>query len=135
MSDQLVVDRAGETALVGAGHFACGFRRVALEDVAAGPCLGFERDSLDFPLDAAGWWRLATTRAFAWHMGNVVEPWMAESVDEIEQISQVDGVEQRIELPEVGRGRPSRLGVVPVGLRDRLAVRLGPRIASVSPRR
>jgi hypothetical protein len=129
VEDQLVVERAGVTALVGAGHFACGFRRAALDDVAPGPCLGFERESLDFPLDAAGWWRLATTSAFAWHLGNVVEPWMSEQLTRPEE-PEHPGQPERIDLPDVDRGQPSWLGRVPVGLRDRLAVRLGPRISS-----
>jgi len=125
--DQLVVQRSGVTALVGAGHFACGFRRAALDDVGPGPCLGLEKESLDYPLDRAGWWRLATTRAFAWHMGNVVEPWMEEELDALRSASGPDRGD--VELPVVDRGRPSRLGVLPVGLRERVAVRLGPRIS------
>jgi hypothetical protein len=122
---QLVVDRADVTALVGAGHFAYGFRRKALDDVAPEPCLGWERESLDMPLDAAGWWRLATPAAWALHLGNAVEPWMAGELE-----AQRSGPQSRqLPLPRVRPGRPSRLGVLPMAVRDRVAVRAARRIA------
>lgn len=124
--DQLAVERRSTTALVGAGHFACGFRRAALQDVAPGPCLGWERESLDLPLDAAGWWRLATPEACALHLGNVVEPWMAA---ELEAQRRVD-LPERTRLPGLAVGRPSRLGRVPVGLRNRVMVRLARRLTA-----
>ncbi|MGZ4695306.1 MAG: hypothetical protein ACXWA3_16925, partial [Acidimicrobiales bacterium] len=123
-SDQLVVERGPVTALVGAGHFACGLRRAALDDVAAGPCLGWERESLDLPLDAAGWWRLATPTAWALHLGNVAEPWMG---DELEA-QRAAATPERIVLPVVAEGRPSRLGRLPPAVRDRVAERAARRV-------
>src|SRR3954447_14784648 len=79
--DQLVVEREGVTALVGAGHFACGYRRAALDDVGPRPRPRVGEEARGGPLDAAGWWRLATTVAYAWHLGNVVEPWMGEELE------------------------------------------------------
>ena len=122
---QLVVDRGAVAALVGAGHFACAFRRAALDDVAPGPCLGWEEESLDRPLDAAGWWRLATGKAWALHLGNVVEPWMAGELDE----QRADGPTSRVALPPVGPGRPGRLGRVPMAVRERVAVRAASRVS------
>jgi len=124
-ASQLVVERGTATALVGAGHFACGFRRAALDDVAPGPCLGWERESLDLPLDVAGWWRLATPEAFALHLGNVVESWMT---DELESQRSPDRP-GRIALAEVSPGRPSRMGAVPMAIRDRVSVRAARRVS------
>ncbi len=124
-ASQLVVARGSATALIGAGHFACAIRRAALADVPPGPCLGWERESLDVPLDAAGWWRLATPGAWALHLGNVVEPWMAEELE----AQRADSRPDRIALPVVADGHASRLAVLPLALRDRLAERAARRVS------
>jgi hypothetical protein len=116
-ADQLVVERRGTVALVGGGHFAAALRRAALDELAPGPESGTERDGFDRPLEAAGWWRLAAPRAHALHLGNVVEPWMAG------ELAAPRGPTSRLALPTVSNGRPSRLGVLPQAVRDRLGAR------------
>ncbi len=123
-AEQLVVERGPVTALVGAGHFAFGVRRAALRDVTPGPNRTSEREALDLPLDSAGWWRLATPQAWALHLGNVVEPWMA---DELEA-QRAATTPERLPLPAVGRGSPSRFGRVPMAVRARVAERATRRV-------
>ena len=38
----------------------------------------------DRPPDVGGFWRLATPRAYAYHLGNVPEPWMPELLAQVE---------------------------------------------------
>jgi hypothetical protein len=114
--DQLVVERQSVTALVGSGHFAGALRRAAVDDMPRGPGLSSERETLDLPLDQAGWWRLATPAAWALHLGNRVEPWMASELD-----AQVGAATEL--RREVDPGHPSPLGRVPTAIRDRVAER------------
>ena len=83
---QLIVGRAGSYACVGCGHFVCTLRREVVAAMPSGPslrALGGRADErwLDIPADRAGLWRLSTTRAYAWHMGNTPEPWMFEELE------------------------------------------------------
>jgi hypothetical protein len=82
---QLLVRRGDGAALVGCGHFVCTIRREVVAAMPHGPslrALGGRASErwLDIPPDRAGFWRLATTRAYAWHMGNTPEPWMADEL-------------------------------------------------------
>ncbi len=82
---QLVVNRGGTVACVGCGHFIYTIRREIVAGMPAQPALrplGGRSSArwLDEPPDRAGFWRLSTTRAYAWHMGNCAEPWMVEEV-------------------------------------------------------
>jgi len=82
---QLVVDRKGVVACVGCGHFIYTIRRDVVPRMPTQPALRplggrSVAQWLDIPPDRAGFWRLSTTRAYAWHMGNVAEPWMAEEL-------------------------------------------------------
>lgn len=83
---QMVLGRNGVTACIGAGHFVCTLRK---QVIAALPCnpsrVGAAGNSeetwIDMPPDAVGFWRLSTTRAYAYHMGNIPERWMHEELD------------------------------------------------------
>lgn len=82
---QLIVRRNGASACVGCGHFVFTIRREVLAAMPKEPSLrpiegNSEEKYLDAPTDRLGLWRLATTRAFARHMGNVPEPWMYDEL-------------------------------------------------------
>jgi hypothetical protein len=83
---QIVLRRNGASACVGAGHFICTIRKEVVPAVPPDPCgrhvHGAEDRWLDQPPDALGFWRLSTTRAYAYHMGNVPEPWMYRELKE-----------------------------------------------------
>ena len=77
----LSVKRANFFAVVGCGHFVATYRKDIFSfspKKATGLLYATEadRDYLDVPVDKAGFWRLATTVNYAYHMGNVVEDWM-----------------------------------------------------------
>lgn len=83
---QLVVERAGVTACIGAPHFVLTLRRAVIGGIPPEPSRRAVGDSevrwLDEPADRLGYWRLSTSRAFAHHMGNVAEPWMDDELAE-----------------------------------------------------
>ncbi|PKA82118.1 glycosyltransferase involved in cell wall biosynthesis [Ulvibacter sp. MAR_2010_11] len=71
------------TAAVGGGHFVATFRQEVfanLRERYSPYKLGGEsvRVFLDQPVANKGYWRLSTETNFAFHMGNVAEPWMQE---------------------------------------------------------
>ena len=89
LAHQLVVENKNGLACIGGGHFACTIRRDFLaftpaERSTAAMGDSSERRWLDEPPDRAGLWRLSTTRAVAWHLGNTFEPWMVEELSRIQ---------------------------------------------------
>jgi len=84
---QMTVRRGGFSACVGGGHFVFTLRREVIASIPRRPSLSAlkplgETAWFDDPPDAAGAWRLSTTRAYAHHMGNVPEPWMYELIEQ-----------------------------------------------------
>ena len=82
---QVIVSRDGTTACVGCGHFLFTIRRDVLAAIPPEPCgrpLGAGSDEIwyDRPPDIVGYWRLATPQAYAYHLGNVPEPWMYDAL-------------------------------------------------------
>lgn len=111
---QIVVRRNGAAACVGCGHFVFTIRRAVLAAVPQEPsceALGSTHEIwLDRPADVLGLWRLATTRAYAYHMGNVPEAWMYEALDSIVRCGDMScGVSTQ--LPAARRGWPSRVSL------------------------
>lgn len=83
---QMVVRRNGTAAVVGGGHFVFTLRREVIRRIPRTPSLTALRPLgetawFDDPPDAFGVWRLSTARAYAYHMGNVPEPWMYEGLE------------------------------------------------------
>jgi hypothetical protein len=119
---QLVIRRGDAVACVGSGHFLCTIRREVIDCMPRRPALRGLRGRasetwLDIPLDRSGFWRLSTTRAYAFHMGNVLEPWMYEELERSRERAvpvQENGEE---DLPAVRRTFASR---VPWRMRDAL---------------
>jgi hypothetical protein len=82
---QVLVTRGETTACVGCGHFLFTIRKNVLDAIPREPCwrpLGAGSDEIwyDRPPDIAGYWRLATPTAYAYHLGNVPEPWMYDAM-------------------------------------------------------
>lgn len=80
---QMVVRRKEAMACVGSGHFVCTIRKeviAAMPDKSVLTGIGGEEEFLDRPPDALGFWRLSTARAYAYHMGNVPDPWMYDEL-------------------------------------------------------
>jgi len=80
---QLSVQQNGVNAIVGCGHFVITCRRSVFDLSPKSPSKllieGFsESDYIDKPSDVGGYWKLATVKNLAYHMGNTWEPWMDE---------------------------------------------------------
>ncbi len=84
-NSQMILRRGNAEACVGCGHFVFTIRREVADAYPKDPCLkGLLSGSPqihDAPAEKLGFWRLATTRAYAYHLGNVPEPWMYEELE------------------------------------------------------
>lgn len=85
-TSQLILERDGYKACLGCGHFVCTLRKAVVAAMPEGPSLKAihgrsEERWLDMPADRLGYWRLATPRAYAEHMGNVPEDWMYQEIE------------------------------------------------------
>ncbi|PQB03885.1 glycosyltransferase family A protein [Aureitalea marina] len=88
LHQQLTVIRSGHSAVVGCGHFVSTIRKevfdhspkersqMAYASIA-------DRTYIDIPVEHAMYWRLATVKNCAYHMGNHPEPWMEELFDDL----------------------------------------------------
>ena len=126
LAHQLVAENKAGIACVGGGHFACTIRREFLAFTPSGPSTaavsgGSEIRWLDEPPDKAGLWRLSTTRAVAWHLGNVLEPWMNEELSRL-QNSQPQASAETLPVPKPKRSWLPL--VIPWRLRQRFVPRL-----------
>jgi len=81
--------------LIGAGHFCCTIRKhPTLSFVPKNKCNysvsgGSEAVYLDIPFDKTGLWKLSTTKAYVWHMGNVLEKkWAVSKLQSIESFEE-----------------------------------------------
>ncbi|WP_166921712.1 glycosyltransferase family A protein [Flavobacterium poyangense] len=75
-------------AVTGAGHFVTTFRKEVFEKTEikySNFMLGGDSEDklLDFPVVKKGMWRLSTEDNFAYHLGNVEEKWMQETLEQI----------------------------------------------------
>ncbi|MGA7731717.1 MAG: glycosyltransferase family A protein [Chloroflexia bacterium] len=82
---QYVVRRGEGLACVGSGHFVFTIRKEVVRAMPEQPsqqAVGgiSEVTWLDAPADALGLWRLATPKTFAYHIGNVLGPWVYEEL-------------------------------------------------------
>lgn len=85
---QMIVRRNNVTACVGCGHFVCTIRKAVVAGIPKHPSLKKYQGKaslgwMDSPPDKMGFWRLSTTRAYTYHLGNVTEPWMYEKMAEM----------------------------------------------------
>ena len=89
LNTYLTVEMSKCKAVVGAGHFVCTYRGDIFADKKENYSpynLGgsSERFFLDKPVVKKGYWRLSTEDNYAFHMGNVTEPWMGEKLGQLE---------------------------------------------------
>lgn len=84
----LTVAKDDFKAVVGAGHFVTTYRKEVFEKSNikySSFMLGGDSEDklLDLPVIKKGMWRLSTEDNFAYHMGNVEEQWMRETLEKI----------------------------------------------------
>lgn len=80
----LVINNKNTKAMVGASHFVATYRAdvfSTIEKSCAFILGGNSDDVFDVPVIKKGFWRLSTSKNYAFHMGNVVEDWMKEKFD------------------------------------------------------
>lgn len=80
----------GKKIIIGAGHFCCTIRKkptlkyVPLDYSKKGVSGGSEAKYLDEPFDKTGLLRLSSSKAYVWHMGNVLEKeWVEEKLTDL----------------------------------------------------
>jgi hypothetical protein len=77
----------GFKAVVGSGHFVATYKNAAFQYMPQETCQfkinKGERLYFDEPVLKTDSWRLTTTNNYAYHMGNVHEPWMDEELSKI----------------------------------------------------
>ncbi len=77
--DALVLNNKNFNCFVGAGHFCCTIRKtptlkyVPKEESKIGVSGGSEGIYLDIPFEKTSLWRVSSTKAYVWHMGNILE--------------------------------------------------------------
>ncbi len=117
---QMSVQRNGQLAHIGAGHFMCTMRREVLAGMPLEPSRtsiggASEQRWFDEPPDRLGLWRLATVKAYVSHMGNTPEPWM---YDELAALRETAPLARPAPAP-LPALTPARLRFIPIGLRNR----------------
>ncbi len=78
----LVLEKGEESCFIGAGHFCCTVKKYPLLKYLPSEkanTSGSEKDYLDIPFEKTGLWRVSSTKAYVWHMGNVLEKQWANS--------------------------------------------------------
>ncbi|NMH86347.1 glycosyltransferase family A protein [Flavivirga algicola] len=84
----LTVTSKKEKAVLGCGHFVATFKADVFNHAPKENCKlkivgGSENNYLDKPNDKGGFLRLATHGNYAYHLGNIFEPWMEDKMNEI----------------------------------------------------
>jgi Glycosyl transferase family 2 len=124
--EQLLVHRGGVEACVGCGHFICTIRREVVPHMPQVRCQkavgGWsEAHWVDFPPDRMGLWRLSTTEAYAYHMGNMPEPWMFDELEKYKHAAATSFSDIKPTPPEAVTPLQARwTNRLPAGLRQRL---------------
>lgn len=83
----LTFSNNGFRAVVGAGHFFTTYKAQLFDKPVARytrNMLGGESELLDKIVIERGMWRLSTEDNYAYHLGNVVENWMAETLSQLQ---------------------------------------------------
>ncbi|WP_281231897.1 glycosyltransferase family A protein [Flavobacterium gelatinilyticum] len=86
----LTVSKDNFKAVVGAGHFITTYRKEVFDNNGikySNFMLGGDSEAklLDLPVVEKGMWRLSTEDNFAYHLGNVAEEWMKETLSALDQ--------------------------------------------------
>tara|TARA_R110002167_G_scaffold130058_3_gene313431 strand:- start:539 stop:1552 length:1014 start_codon:yes stop_codon:yes gene_type:complete len=87
----LTISNNNEKAVIGCGHFVATFKAEVFNSAPKENCKlkivgGSENNYLDKPNDKSGFLRLSTHGNYAYHLGNIFEPWMQDEMDKINQI-------------------------------------------------
>lgn len=85
----LTVNANEVSAVVGAGHYVCTYRRDALPEDGFGNTTKLMGRQVMYDVDVTivkkGYWRLSTTDNLTYHLGNTTEKWMYEKLNNATQ--------------------------------------------------
>lgn len=86
----LTISKNDFYSVVGAGHFVTTYRGDIFSTIgvtSSSFSLGgtSENKLLDLPVVQQGYWRLSTIENYTFHIGNVSEPWMTETLNELKK--------------------------------------------------
>jgi len=86
LKQQLTISNSNCTAIVGSGHFVATYKKELFSEIVTYIGYKMGADSLNY-LDKSplykGLWRLTTNNNFAYHMGNVIEPWIKDELEKL----------------------------------------------------
>ena len=108
LKNVLTLEGIKTNAVLGSGHFVATYRAdifKGLKKTYSSYKLGGNSDGefFDVPVENNGYWRLSTENNYALHLGNVLEPWMEETLKKIE--NQNNGMLQIPSLTNLKRNR------------------------------
>ena len=86
LKQQLTISNSNCTAIVGSGHFVATYKKELFDEIVTyiGYKMGANSESyLDKSPLHKGLWRLTTNNNFAYHMGNVFEPWIKDELKKL----------------------------------------------------
>lgn len=90
------IEKSGKHFVIGAGHFCCTIHKSVIPFLPRYTNVvqfkGAEEPAFDSVIEKAGFMRLATSQGFVFHMGNVPEPWMYRTLEEIKRRANCSGV-------------------------------------------
>jgi len=90
LKQQLIISNDNCTAIVGSGHFVATYKKELFDEIVTyiGYKMGANSEGyLDKSPLYKDLWRLTTNDNFAYHMGNVAEPWMENELQKLEDKS------------------------------------------------
>lgn len=95
LTNYLTISNKNSKAVIGAGHFVTTYRGTVFNSLKKrfsnfNMGGGSEENFLDSPVVDQGYWRLSTEGNFAYHLGNVIEPWMEEKLNSLLDKSHVE---------------------------------------------
>ena len=102
----LTLSNSKNSAVIGCGHFVATLRAEIFESAPWEVCQhkivgGSESTYFDIPNDEAGYLRLATKENYAYHLGNVFEPWMKDKMETI-----LNHTHKNVVLDKLPKGKP-----------------------------
>ncbi|AUC84420.1 glycosyltransferase family 2 protein [Polaribacter sp. ALD11] len=108
----LTIEKQNVKVIVGAGHFVATYRGSIFKGIKqkfSAYSLGgnSEADLLDKPVLKNGLWRVSTENNYAYHMGNVIEPWMKETLKSTKLISN-----KKVNKPKLEEIKYSSMGLI-----------------------
>jgi hypothetical protein len=116
---QIVIQRGQTIACLGAGHFIASFRENVVSAIPKEPSLealgSADHKWIDEPSDKLGLWRLSTTQAYAYHLGNTPTEWMYDEIEKCRSFAK--NLEKQVEREPLPTLRKTIISYLPWQIR------------------